>query len=142
MALRQFGAASAVCHPALDARSRGDQIQWWRDDRSNNDVISQARQRFQRLAKRLQNRRPSRAATPRYVERWDRGVPRRQCPGIMQVFSRTATMMAAKGAVKPVSELMKAGREIRSEILSTRDHGIRRQGRDAVVPVFNSSAWS
>jgi hypothetical protein len=60
-------------------------------------------------------------------------------PHIMQVFEvGTATMMAPRGAVKPVYQLMKdAGREVRSEGLSAGDHRLLLdlEGRDAVLPV-------
>ena len=60
-------------------------------------------------------------------------------PHILQVFEvGTATMMARKGAIKPVGEVMKRrGREVRSRSLRARGrrllHGAERP--DAVVPV-------
>ena len=60
-------------------------------------------------------------------------------PGIMQVFEvGTATMMAAKGAIKPVSELMKEqGEAFDPKILPAGDHRLLldREGRHAVVPL-------
>ena len=66
-------------------------------------------------------------------------------PHIMQVFEvGTATMMAAKGAVKPVYQLMKeAGENLRSEGLSAGDHRLLLdgEGRDAVLPVQFLVRW-
>jgi len=111
MALRQFGAATAVtvalalATPAYAAT----EIQWWHAMTGpNNDVVV-------KLANDFNASQSDYKIVPSfkgsYADVLNAGIAAFRAgnaPGIMQVFEvGTATMMAAKGAVKPVSELMK-----------------------------------
>ena len=66
-------------------------------------------------------------------------------PHILQVFEvGTATMMSAKGAIKPVHDADEGSRRnVRSEELSAGDHRLLLddQGRDALVPLQLVLAW-
>src|ERR1700743_3329598 len=112
MAFRHFGAAAAVAvtlafgaSPALAVT----EIQWWHAmTGANNDVIV-------KLANDFNASQSDYKIVPTfkggYADVLNGGIAAFRAgnaPGIMQVFEvGTATMMAAKGAVKPVSELMK-----------------------------------
>ena len=111
-----------------------------RDDRRQQRPRQRARQALQRQPERLQGqRRSTRAAIPR---RWPRRS-RRSARATRRTSCRCsrsapATMMAAKGAIKPVYEVMaEAGREVRSEDLRARGRRLlhESEGPDAVVPV-------
>jgi len=85
--------------------------------RPNNDVCGQDRQRFQRLAKRLQI---VQAFKGRHTQTSSNAGASRafragNAPGIMAVSrSETATMMAAKGRIHTGSDMMKEARRIPS----------------------------
>jgi sn-glycerol 3-phosphate transport system substrate-binding protein len=111
MALRQFGAASAVAATlALATPAHAvTEIQWWHAMTGpNNDVVV-------KLANDFNASQSDYKIVPTfkgsYADTLNAGIAAFRAgnaPGIMQVFEvGTATMMAAKGAVKPVSELMK-----------------------------------
>ena len=112
MALRFFGAAAAVAitvgmtaSPALAVT----EIQWWHAMTGpNNDVVV-------KLANDFNASQSDYKIVPSfkgsYADTLNAGIAAFRAgsaPGIMQVFEvGTATMMAAKGAIKPVSDLMK-----------------------------------
>lgn len=112
MALRHFGAATAfavmvgmTASPALAVT----EIQWWHAMTGpNNDVVV-------KLANDFNASQSDYKIVPTfkgsYADTLNAGIAAFRAgnaPGIMQVFEvGTATMMAAKGAIKPVSDLMK-----------------------------------
>ena len=111
MALRQFGAAATVAVAlALATPAHAvTEIQWWHAMTGpNNDVVV-------KLANDFNASQSDYKIVPTfkgsYADTLNAGIAAFRAgnaPGIMQVFEvGTATMMAAKGAVKPVSELMK-----------------------------------
>jgi sn-glycerol 3-phosphate transport system substrate-binding protein len=111
MALRRFGAASAVAATlALATPAHAvTEIQWWHAMTGpNNDVVV-------KLANDFNATQGDYKIVPvfkgSYADTLNAGIAAFRAgnaPGIMQVFEvGTATMMAAKGAIKPVSELMK-----------------------------------
>src|SRR6202171_4580352 len=111
MAFRQFGAAAAVAATlALATPAQAvTEIQWWHAMTGpNNDVVVKLANDFnasQNDYKIIPTFKGS------YADVLNAGIAAFRAgnaPGIMQVFEvGTATMMAARGAVKPVSELMK-----------------------------------
>ena len=111
MAFRRFGAASAVAAMLAFATPAHavTEIQWWHAMTGpNNDVVV-------KLANDFNASQPDYKIVPvfkgSYADTLNAGIAAFRAgnaPGIMQVFEvGTATMMAAKGAIKPVSELMK-----------------------------------
>ena len=111
MALRKFGAAAAVtvalalATPAYAVT----EIQWWHAMTGpNNDVVVKLANDFNASQSEYKVV-PSFKGS--YADTLNAGIAAFRAgnaPGIMQVFEvGTATMMAAKGAVKPVSQLMK-----------------------------------
>jgi len=111
MSLRSFGAAAAVA-VALGLATPAyavTEIQWWHAMTGpNNDVVV-------KLANDFNASQSDYKVVPSfkgsYADTLNAGIAAFRAgnaPGIMQVFEvGTATMMAAKGAIKPVSELMK-----------------------------------
>ena len=142
MAIRPFGAAAAVAVTlALATPAHAvTEIQWWHAMTGpNNDVVV-------KLANDFNASQSDYKVVPTfkgsYADTLNAGIAAFRAgnaPGIMQVFEvGTATMMAAKGAIKPVYQLMKeAGRAVRSQRLSAGDHRILLdlERRDAVIPV-------
>ena len=111
MAFRQFGAAGAVAATlALATPAYAvTEIQWWHAMTGpNNDVVV-------KLANDFNASQADYKIVPTfkgsYADTLNAGIAAFRAgnaPGIMQVFEvGTATMMAAKGAIKPVSDLMK-----------------------------------
>jgi sn-glycerol 3-phosphate transport system substrate-binding protein len=111
MALRQFSAAAAITATlALATPAHAvTEIQWWHAMTGpNNDVVV-------KLANDFNASQSDYKIVPTfkgsYADTLNAGIAAFRAgnaPGIMQVFEvGTATMMAAKGAIKPVSELMK-----------------------------------
>ena len=111
MALRHFSTATAIaCTLALAAPAHAvTEIQWWHAMTGpNNDVVV-------KLANDFNASQSDYKIVPTfkgsYADTLNAGIAAFRAgnaPGIMQVFEvGTATMMAAKGAIKPVSELMK-----------------------------------
>ena len=111
MAIRRFGAAGAVAVTlALATPAYAvTEIQWWHAMTGpNNDVVV-------KLANDFNASQGDYKIVPTfkgsYADTLNAGIAAFRAgnaPGIMQVFEvGTATMMAAKGAIKPVSELMK-----------------------------------
>jgi sn-glycerol 3-phosphate transport system substrate-binding protein len=111
MSLRPFGAAAAVAVTlALATPAYAvTEIQWWHAMTGpNNDVVV-------KLANDFNASQSDYKIVPSfkgsYADTLNAGIAAFRAgnaPGIMQVFEvGTATMMAAKGAIKPVSELMK-----------------------------------
>jgi sn-glycerol 3-phosphate transport system substrate-binding protein len=113
MALRHFGAAAislALVPLALATPARAvTEIQWWHAMTGpNNDVVV-------KLANDFNASQTDYKIVPTfkgsYADTLNAGIAAFRAgnaPGIMQVFEvGTATMMAAKGAIKPVSDLMK-----------------------------------
>ena len=113
MSLRQYGAAaSVVAMMAFAATSPAyavTEIQWWHAMTGpNNDVVN-------KLANDFNASQSDYKIVPTfkgsYADTLNAGIAAFRAgnaPGIMQVFEvGTATMMAAKGAIKPVFELMK-----------------------------------
>ncbi|HWX60963.1 sn-glycerol-3-phosphate ABC transporter substrate-binding protein UgpB [Bradyrhizobium sp.] len=112
MALRQFGAATALTAALGFAGSPAHavtEIQWWHAMTGpNNDVIVKLANDFN-AAQSDYKIVPSYKGS--YPDTLNAGIAAFRAgnpPGIMQVFEvGTATMMSAKGAIKPVSDLMK-----------------------------------
>src|SRR5580698_1970337 len=112
MMSRQFGAAAAVAASLALAASPAyavTEIQWWHAMTGpNNDVVV-------KLANDFNASQTDYKIVPTfkgsYADTLNAGIAAFRAgnaPGIMQVFEvGTATMMAAKGAVKPVYQLMK-----------------------------------
>src|SRR6201994_4462048 len=112
MKFRHFGAAAATAlplAPAASPASAATEIQWWHAMTGpNNDVVV-------KLANDFNASQSDYKIVPSfkgsYADTLNAGIAAFRAgnaPGIMQVFEvGTATMMAARGAVKPVSELMK-----------------------------------
>src|SRR5438552_14936050 len=112
MAFRQFGAAAATAVTLAFAVSPAQavtEIQWWHAMTGpNNDVVV-------KLANDFNAAQGDYKIVPTfkgsYADTLNAGIAAFRAgnaPGIMQVFEvGTATMMAAKGAIKPVYELMK-----------------------------------
>jgi len=111
MTIRQFGAAAAVAvtlglaTPAYAVT----EIQWWHAMTGpNNDVVVKLADDFNASQSEYKIVPTFKGG---YADTLNAGIAAFRAgnaPGIMQVFEvGTATMMAAKGAVKPVSELMK-----------------------------------
>src|SRR6201997_5840942 len=112
VAFRQFGAAAATAVTLAFAASPANavtEIQWWHAMTGpNNDVVV-------KLANDFNASQSDYKIVPSfkgsYADVLNAGLAAFRAggaPGIMQVFEvGTATMMAAKGAVKPVFELMK-----------------------------------
>src|ERR1700724_4492331 len=115
MAFRQFGAAGAVAAALAFATPAYavTEIQWWHAMTGpNNDVVV-------KLANDFNASQGDYKIVPSfkgsYADVLNAGIAAFRAgnaPGIMQVFEvGTATMMAAKGAIKPVYELMKEAGE-------------------------------
>src|SRR6201994_29484 len=111
MSFRQFGAAAAAITLAFAASPAQavTEIQWWHAMTGpNNDVVV-------KLANDFNASQSDYKIVPAfkgsYADVLNAGIAAFRAgnaPGIMQVFEvGTATMMAAKGAIKPVYELMK-----------------------------------
>src|SRR3982075_4592567 len=111
MAFRQFGAAAAVAATLAFATPAQavTEIQWWHAMTGpNNDVVV-------KLANDFNASQSDYKIVPTfkgsYADTLNAGIAAFRAgnaPGIMQVFEvGTATMMAARGAIKPVYELMK-----------------------------------
>src|SRR6201996_842783 len=113
MALRQFGAvltaAVTLAFAAATPAHAVTEIQWWHAMTGpNNDVVV-------KLANDFNASQSDYKIVPTfkgsYADTLNAGIAAFRAgtaPGIMQVFEvGTATMMSAKGAIKPVSELMK-----------------------------------
>ena len=110
MAFRQFGAAATVALALASSPAHAvTEIQWWHAMTGpNNDVVV-------KLANDFNASQSDYRIVPTfkgsYADTLNAGIAAYRAgnaPGIMQVFEvGTATMMAAKGAVKPVFELMK-----------------------------------
>src|SRR6201995_2818075 len=117
MSLRRFaaaalGAASFAVAAASPAHAVTE-IQWWHAmSGPNNDVVN-------KLANDFNASQSDYKIVPTfkgsYADTLNAGIAAFRAgnaPGIMQVFEvGTATMMAAKGAIKPVSEMMKEAGE-------------------------------
>ena len=115
MALRQFGAAAAVTVAlALATPAHAvTEIQWWHAmTGGNNDIVN-------KLAADFNASQSDYKVVPSYkgsyADTMNAGIAAFRAgnaPNIMQVFEvGTATMMSAKGAIKPVYELMKEAGE-------------------------------
>jgi sn-glycerol 3-phosphate transport system substrate-binding protein len=113
MSLRQFSAAAlgaaSMAFIAASPAHAVTEIQWWHAmSGPNNDVVN-------KLANDFNASQSDYKIVPSfkgsYADTLNAGIAAFRAgnaPGIMQVFEvGTATMMAAKGAIKPVSELMK-----------------------------------
>src|SRR5260370_32466276 len=116
MAIRQFGAAAAVAVTlALATPAYAvTEIQWWHAMTGpNNDGVGKLADDFNASQSECKIVPTFKGG---YADTLNAGIAAFRAgnaPGIMQVFEAgTATMMEAKGAVKPVSELMKEQGEI------------------------------
>jgi sn-glycerol 3-phosphate transport system substrate-binding protein len=112
MALRQFGAAAAVtsalAFTASPARAVTE-IQWWHAMTGpNNDVIVKLANDFNASQSDYKIVPSYKGSYPDTLNAGIAAFRAGNAPGIIQVFEvGTATMMSAKGAIKPVFELMK-----------------------------------
>src|SRR5712672_2899537 len=116
MTFRQFGAAAAVAATLAFGAApawAATEIQWWHAMTGpNNDVVV-------KLANDFNASQSDYKIVPTfkgsYADTLNAGIAAFRAgnaPGIMQVFEvGTATMMAAKGAVKPVYQMMKEAGE-------------------------------
>src|SRR6476659_4641879 len=116
MALRQFGTAAAGAVSMAFAASPAHaviEIQWWHAmTGANNDVVN-------KLAEEFNASQPDYKVVPsykgNYPDTMNAGIAAFRAgnaPHILQVFEvGTATMMGAKGAIKPVGEMMKEAGE-------------------------------
>ena len=125
---------------ARNARSCGDRDPVVAcDDRPEQRRRGQARQRFQRLAKRLQDRPDLQGQLRRYAQCRDRGVSGRQCAGHHAgVRGRNRDHDGGQGRHQTGFRTDEgAGRDLRSQILSAGDHRLLLdlEGRHAVVSV-------
>ena len=112
MALRQFGAAAAVTTALAFAASPAHavtEIQWWHAMTGpNNDVVVKLANDFNATQSDYKIVPSYKGSYPDTLNAGIAAFRAGNAPGIMQVFEvGTATMMSAKGAIKPVSELMK-----------------------------------
>ena len=112
MSLRVFLAAGAVAFSALPALAQTE-IQWWHAmTGANNDVVVKLAEEFNASQKEYKVAPTYKGS---YADTMNAGIAAFRAgnaPHIMQVFEvGTATMMAAKGAVKPVQDLMKEAGE-------------------------------
>src|SRR6478735_5535725 len=115
MALRKFGAATAMAVGlALATPAHAvTEIQWWHAmTGGNNDIVN-------KLAEEFNASQPDYKVVPSfkgsYPDTMNAGIAAFRAgnaPHILQVFEvGTATMMGAKGAIKPVHEMMKEAGE-------------------------------
>jgi sn-glycerol 3-phosphate transport system substrate-binding protein len=112
MALRHFGAAvaAAIALAVFASPARAvTEIQWWHAMTGpNNDVVVKLANDFNASQSEYKIVPTFKGS---YADTLNAGIAAFRAgnaPGIMQVFEvGTATMMAAKGAIKPVFELMK-----------------------------------
>ena len=112
MSLRVFLAAGAVAFSALPALAQTE-VQWWHAmTGANNDVVVKLAEEFNASQKEYKVAPTYKGS---YADTMNAGIAAFRAgnaPHIMQVFEvGTATMMAAKGAVKPVQDLMKEAGE-------------------------------
>src|SRR5215471_15176646 len=112
MALRQFGAAAAMTTALAFAASPAHavtEIQWWHAMTGpNNDVIVKLASDFNASQNDYKIVPSYKGSYPDTLNAGIAAFRAGNAPGIMQVFEvGTATMMSAKGAIKPVFELMK-----------------------------------
>jgi sn-glycerol 3-phosphate transport system substrate-binding protein len=112
MALRQFGAAAAVTSALAFTASPAHavtEIQWWHAMTGpNNDVIVKLANDFNASQGDYKVVPSYKGSYPDTLNAGIAAFRAGNAPGIIQVFEvGTATMMSAKGAIKPVFELMK-----------------------------------
>jgi sn-glycerol 3-phosphate transport system substrate-binding protein len=112
MALRQFGAAAAVTSALAFTASPAHavtEIQWWHAMTGpNNDVIVKLANDFNASQSDYKIVPSYKGSYPDTLNAGIAAFRAGNAPGIIQVFEvGTATMMSAKGAIKPVFELMK-----------------------------------
>ena len=112
MSLRVFLATGAVVLGALPALAQTE-VQWWHAmTGANNDVVVKLTEEFNASQKEYKVAPTYKGS---YADTMNAGIAAFRAgnaPHIMQVFEvGTATMMAAKGAVKPVHDLMKEAGE-------------------------------
>src|SRR5215472_8956919 len=112
MAFRKFGAAAATALTLAFAASPAfavTEIQWWHAMTGpNNDVIVKLANDFNATQSDYKIVPSYKGSYPDTLNAGIAAFRAGNAPGIMQVFEvGTATMMSAKGAIKPVFELMK-----------------------------------
>ena len=132
--------ASAIALSAASPALAQTEIQWWHAmTGGNNDVVVKLAEEFNQSQKDYKVVPVYKGSYPDTMNAGIAAFRAGNAPHIMQVFEvGTATMMAAKGAVKPVLPAHAGGRrEVRSAGLSVGDHRLLLdgQGRDAVLPV-------
>jgi sn-glycerol 3-phosphate transport system substrate-binding protein len=115
MALRHFSTAAAIAVTlALATPAYAvTEIQWWHAMTGpNNDVVVKLANDFNASQSDYKVVPAFKGSYPDTLNAGIAAFRAGNAPGIMQVFEvGTATMMAAKGAIKPVSELMKEAGE-------------------------------
>ncbi len=132
-------AAAAIASVAGTAQAQTE-IQWWHAmTGANNDVIVKLSEDFNKSQTQYKVIPSYKGSYPDTMNAGIAAFRAGNAPHIMQVFEvGTATMMAAKGAVKPVYQMMKeVGREVRPGRVSA-GRGrllLDREGGDAVVPL-------
>jgi sn-glycerol 3-phosphate transport system substrate-binding protein len=105
-------AAVAIGFAAVDARAQVE-IQWWHAmTGANNDVIEKLAKDFNDAQKDYKVVATYKGSYPDTMNAGIAAFRAGNAPHIMQVFEvGTATMMSAKGAIKPVQDLMKEAGE-------------------------------
>jgi sn-glycerol 3-phosphate transport system substrate-binding protein len=115
MTLRHFSTAAAIaCTLALAAPAHAvTEIQWWHAmSGPNNDAVVKLANDFNASQSDYKIVPTFKGSYPDLLNAGIAAFRAGGAPGIMQVFEvGTATMMAAKGAIKPVSEMMKEAGE-------------------------------
>src|ERR671918_3120765 len=115
MAFRQFGPAAAVTAALAFATPAHavTEIQWWHAmTGANNDVVNKLAEEFNASQSDYKVIPSYKGNYPDTMNAGIAAFRAGNAPHIMQVFEvGTATMMSAKGAVKPVHELMKEAGE-------------------------------
>ena len=140
MTNKSFLAALALGLATSTSAFAQTEIQWWHAmTGANNDVVNKLAEDFNASQK---DYKVVTSYKGQYADNMNAGIAAFRAgnaPHILQVFEvGTATMMGAKGAIKPVGEMMKeAGEKFDPKAYLPGDHRLLldRQGRDAVLPV-------
>ena len=107
--LRQFGAACAVLVGTVMPASAQTELQWWHAmTGGNNDVVVRLAEEFNASQKDYRVVPSYKGSYPDTLNAGIAAFRAGNAPHVLQVFEvGTATMMAARGAVRPVFQLMK-----------------------------------
>ena len=111
--LSRFALAAAFCSLAATSSFAQTEIQWWHAmTGANNDVIVRLAEEFNTAQKDYKVIPVYKGSYPDTLNAGIAAFRAGNAPHIIQVFEvGTATMMSAKGAIKPVQDLMKEAGE-------------------------------